>query len=60
MKFIAVRSYRKDYTTTIKGLNSYLQSGWEVVIVTPFMKDGVTDYLEYILKESKEEVELRE
>lgn len=55
MKFIAVRSYRKGYTSKTEKLNSYLQSGWEVVTVTPFMKDGVTEYLEYILKEPKEE-----
>ncbi|WWU66116.1 hypothetical protein QJR26_07015 [Clostridium baratii] len=55
MKFIAVRSYRKGYTTKTEKLNSYLQEGWEVVTVTPFMKDGVTEYLEYILREPKKE-----
>lgn len=55
MKHIAVRSYRKGYTTKNERLNSYLDDGWEVVAVTPFMKDGVTEYLEYILKEPKGE-----
>lgn len=51
MKFVAVRSYSRGYTTTTGELNGYLQKGWEVICVNPFLKDGKTDYLEYILKE---------
>ena len=60
MKHIAVRSLRKGYINPTEKLNSYLQKGWEVVMVTPFMVDGATEYLEYILREPKEEVQLRE
>lgn len=55
MKRIAVRSYSRDYTNTTKYINNYLNEGYRVVMVTPFIRNGNTDYLEYILEEDKKE-----
>lgn len=49
-RFIAVRSYRRGYMTTTSELNDYLSKGYVVVLVTPFIHDGDTEYLEYILQ----------
>lgn len=51
---VAVRSYSRGYTITTGTLNDYLSKGYSVVMVTPFIKDGNTDYLEYILKKDVE------
>lgn len=50
MEFIAVRSYSEGFTVTTKYLNEYLEKGWKVVCVNPFIRNGNTYYLEYILK----------
>lgn len=50
MSYIAVRSYRTGYTNTTNNLNSLLEKGYKVIMVTPFMKNGGTEYLEYILQ----------
>lgn len=54
-KYKAVRSYCRGYTHTNDDLNSYLEKGYEVVMVTPFIKNDSTDYIEYILKQPKDE-----
>ena len=47
---IAVRSYCNGYTMTTSMLNEKLQEGYKPIMVTPFIKDGNTEYLEYILE----------
>ena len=49
----AIRSYNIKYTSKNKTLNEYLEKGWEVVHITPFVSNGATEYLEYILREPK-------
>lgn len=51
MAYKAVRSNSRKFRTCNERLNQYLQEGWEVVCVNPFLLDGETGYLEYILKE---------
>ena len=48
--FIAVRSYSREFTGKNISLNTYLAKGYSVILVTPFVRDGNTEYLEYILK----------
>ena len=48
-----VRSYRRGYTNTNEYLDKHLREGYEVVMVTPFIKNGDTEYLEYILKKDR-------
>ena len=53
-KCIAIRSYCNGYTMTTENLNAKLREGYRIVMVTPFYKDGNTEYLEYILEKPLE------
>lgn len=53
MRYKAVRSYNRKYTGENKTLNEYLEKGWEVVHITPFISNSETECLEYILREPK-------
>lgn len=55
----AVRSYRNEYGTNEK-LNDKLNEGWIVAYITPFVINGVVEYIEYILERDKGEKQLKE
>lgn len=46
----AVRSYSRRFTGTNERLNEHLEKGYKVIMVTPFITAGNTEYLEYILE----------
>lgn len=50
MKQCVVRTYSRGYTGTIENLQALLKCGWKVKYITPFMRNGDTDYVEYILE----------
>lgn len=49
-KYWITRSYRSGYTHTTTSINGMLEMGWEVYICTPYMKDGTTEQIEYVLR----------
>lgn len=55
MKRIVCRSYSRDFKKTTEDLNEKLAEGYNIVMVTPYMKDGATEYLEYILEKDDSE-----
>lgn len=50
MKQCVVRSYSQKYTSPLTDLRTRLETGWTVKQSTPFMQNGTTEYIEYILE----------
>jgi hypothetical protein len=50
MRNCVVRSFAQGYTRTTDYLDKKLNDGWCVKFITPFIKNGNTEYVEYILE----------
>ena len=55
MKNCLVRSYNKGYLKTTEFMNEKLNDGWIVKSSTPFVSQGTTEYIEYILEKDNKE-----
>jgi hypothetical protein len=54
MKNCVVRTYSDSDMATTKLLEIYLNNGWIVKTVTPFMgKNGQTEFIEYIVEKDE-------
>ncbi len=49
-----IRTYANGWTRTTESLSEALRDGYNVVIATPFMKNGNTEYTEYIVQKSED------
>lgn len=50
MKQCVVRSYSRKYSSPMSDLEEKLDSGWTVKQAIPFVQNGNTEYIEYILE----------
>jgi hypothetical protein len=50
IKQCVVRTYAQGWTITTERLDARLDDGWIVMMATPFVRDGRTEYIEYILQ----------
>ena len=54
MKQCVVRSYSRKYSDPMSDLKDKLSSGWSVKQSTPFVQNGNTEFIEYILEKDGE------
>lgn len=57
MKQCVVRSYSRKYLDSMEEINDRLNDGWIVKHITPFIINGGTEFIEYILEMKEEKYE---